>query len=69
MDFGAFPPLDMVIRTKGDVARRTSGFMAWWIGYAELFFSAMLYPDFDEHALQDAFSRYDSIADQRNFGT
>lgn len=46
MDLGKFPPVELVIRTKGDEAQRTSGFMARWIGYAELYFTAKTYPDF-----------------------
>jgi len=36
----------MVIRTKSEVAQRTSGFASWAIGYAELYFSDVLCPDF-----------------------
>ena len=31
MDLGDLPVVEMVIRTKGDEAQRTSGFMARWI--------------------------------------
>ena len=31
LEFSSLEPLDMVIRTKGDKAHRTSGFMSRWI--------------------------------------
>lgn len=46
MDLGSLPPVELVIRTKGDEAQRTSGFMARRIGYAELYFTAKTYPAF-----------------------
>lgn len=46
MDLGNLPTVDLVIRTKGDEAQRTSGFMARWIGYAELYFTPKTYPAF-----------------------
>lgn len=67
LDFWTLPPVDLVIRTKGDVARRTSGFMARWIGYAELYFSEKKFPDLDFPEIQKILARFDSISDQRNF--
>ncbi len=68
LDFWSLPPLDMVIRTKGDTAHRTSWFMARWIGYAELYFAKEYYPAFTTDHLDEALRRYDSIAPERNFG-
>lgn len=67
LDFWPITPLDMVIRTKGERAHRTSGFMTRWIGYAELYFSKEYYPAFTTAHLDEAFVRYDSVADERNF--
>ncbi|USN54509.1 MAG: undecaprenyl diphosphate synthase family protein [Candidatus Peribacteria bacterium] len=68
LDFGDVAPVDLVIRTKGDVARRLSGFMSWWIGYAELYFTAAKFPEFDISELEKALIWYDSICEERNFG-
>lgn len=68
MDFADMPALDLVIRTKASSAMRTSGFMARWIGYAELYFARELYPDFWPEQIEKALQWYDSIADERNFG-
>lgn len=61
MDCGTLPQVDLVIRTKGDLARRTSSFMWRRIGYAELFFSSTLYPAFTVQELREALERYDTI--------
>jgi len=68
MDLGQFPSIDLVIRTKAKVAQRLSGFMTRWIGYAELYFSEKYFPDFDVAELQKSLERFDSVAQQRNFG-
>lgn len=67
LDFGKFPPVDLVIRTKWDKASRVSWFMLWWIGYAELFFSKLKFPAFGIKALEEALHRYDSVVQRRNF--
>lgn len=68
MDLWIFPPIELVIRTKAQVAKRLSGFMTWRIGYAELYFSEKYFPDFDVASLQESLERFDSIAQYRNFG-
>ncbi len=68
LDFAEFPPIELVIRTKWELAKRLSGFMLWWIGYAQLYFTATKCPDFREEELKKALERFDSIADKRNFG-
>lgn len=68
LDFAKQPCVDFVIRTKGNKAQRTSGFMSRWIGYAELYFSDQLYPDFSIQDLKQALDRYSSVVNDRNFG-
>jgi undecaprenyl diphosphate synthase len=52
LDTGECPEPDLIIRTSGE--QRLSGLMAWQSVYAELFFSPVHFPDFDEFRLQDA---------------
>lgn len=68
LDFNNAPMVDLVVRTKGDIAQRTSGFMAWWIGYAELYFTKTYFPAFNSEELEKALQWYNSIAEWRNFG-
>ena len=55
---------DLLIRTGGE--RRISNFLLWQCAYSELFFSACLWPDFDEAALDEAIA--DFAARERRFG-
>lgn len=66
LDTAALPQqtVDLVIRTSGEW--RTSGFMPLQSLYAEYYFSPLLFPDFDSHALQIAFNEYSSR--KRRFG-
>ncbi|MEO0442157.1 MAG: polyprenyl diphosphate synthase [Pseudomonadota bacterium] len=58
------PPLDLLIRTGGEY--RISNFLLWQAAYAELYFSPLLWPDFDRFALSEAIA---SFADrERRFG-
>jgi len=60
----ALPDLDLIIRTGGD--QRLSNFLLWDAAYAELYFTDVLWPDFDENCLKKAlewFSKRD-----RRFG-
>jgi undecaprenyl diphosphate synthase len=68
LDFGDLPVIDLVIRTKSEEAQRVSGFMSRWIGYAELYFSQLTFPDFAPTELQKAIERWSDRADKRNFG-
>lgn len=68
LDFGSVDPVDLVIRTKGEIARRISGFMLRWIGYAELFFSKVNFPDFSTEKLKEALVWFNERASSRNFG-
>jgi undecaprenyl diphosphate synthase len=68
MDLWRFPPVELVIRTKGDIATRLSGFLSRWIGYAELYFTSTKFPDFGPAHFDQAVERFDQIAAQRNYG-
>ena len=68
MDLWNLPVIDYVIRTKWDVSCRTSGYMARWIWYAELFFTKTLYPAFTIDELKTALAHYEQIVQYRNFG-
>ena len=50
------PPLDLVIRTSGEY--RLSNFMLWQASYAELYFTKVYFPDFDEHEFDLALEEY-----------
>ncbi len=68
LELWSIPPVDLVIRTKGEQAHRTSGFMSRWIGYAELYFTSIKCPAFDVAEYKKALERFDSISTERNFG-
>lgn len=58
------PEPDLLIRTSGEI--RISNFLLWQIAYAELYFTPILWPDFDERALEDALAFY--AKRERRFG-
>jgi undecaprenyl diphosphate synthase len=58
------PDLDLLIRTSGEV--RLSNFLLWQSAYAELLFTPVLWPDFDEKAFNEALAQFS--ARQRRFG-
>lgn len=58
------PPLDLLIRTGGEL--RISNFLLWQAAYAELYFSPLLWPEFDGVALEEAIA--DFYQRQRRFG-
>ena len=47
---------DMIIRTGGEL--RLSNFMLYQGAYSELYFTDILWPDFDENALDDALNEF-----------
>ena len=58
------PDHDLFIRTGGE--QRVSNFMLWQLAYTELYFTATLWPDFDQNSLEDAIKSFKSR--QRRFG-
>lgn len=64
LETAGLPNLDLLIRTSGEV--RLSNFLLWQAAYAELLFTPVLWPDFDEKCLNDAIEQF--AARQRRFG-
>ena len=62
--FAGLPEPDLFIRTGGE--QRISNFILWQIAYTELYFTPLLWPDFDQRALESALQDYASR--QRRFG-
>ncbi|MDR0217330.1 MAG: (2E,6E)-farnesyl-diphosphate-specific ditrans,polycis-undecaprenyl-diphosphate synthase [Enterobacteriaceae bacterium] len=56
--------VDLVIRTGGE--HRISNFLLWQIAYAELYFTDILWPDFDETAFEGAIHAF--AKRERRFG-
>lgn len=50
------PDIDLLVRTSGE--HRTSGFMLYRAEYAELYFTDVLWPDFDEIELGKSLTEY-----------
>ena len=50
------PEPDLFIRTGGE--KRISNFLLWQLAYTELYFTDLLWPDFDKNALAAAISSY-----------
>ena len=59
-----YPKLDLLIRTSGEI--RISNFLLWQLGYAELYFTDVYWPDFNEKELDKAIINYQSR--NRRFG-
>lgn len=58
------PDPDLFIRTGGE--QRISNFLLWQLAYTELYFTEILWPAFDERALDEALDSY--ARRQRRFG-
>ncbi|MCI4646315.1 MAG: isoprenyl transferase [Hyphomonadaceae bacterium] len=56
LDTRDLPDPDLLIRTSGE--HRISNFLLWQCAYAELVFSDVLWPDFDETALRAAVTEF-----------
>ena len=61
----ALPHPDMLIRTGGE--QRISNFLLWQCAYSELYFTPLLWPDFDAGQLDLAIAEFGQR--QRRFGT
>ncbi|QOI11159.1 di-trans,poly-cis-decaprenylcistransferase [Blochmannia endosymbiont of Colobopsis nipponica] len=57
-------PVDLVIRTGGE--HRISNFLLWQIAYAELFFTDVLWPDFNDTVFENALNSF--AKRERRFG-
>ncbi|WAH35376.1 isoprenyl transferase [Alicyclobacillus dauci] len=64
LDTAGLPPLDLVIRTSGEI--RLSNFLIWQSAYAELWFTDVLWPDFNKDELYKAIVEYGGR--KRRFG-
>ena len=58
------PAVDLLIRTSGE--HRISNFLLWQIAYAELYFTDVLWPDFNEEHLYEAIISFQKR--ERRFG-
>jgi len=58
------PDPDLLIRPGGET--RISNFLLWQLAYGEMYFSDVLWPDFDEREIDRAIAAY--AARNRRFG-
>lgn len=58
------PDPDLLVRTGGEM--RISNFLLWQLAYTEMYFSDVLWPDFDAQALDEAISAFSNR--ERRFG-
>ena len=58
------PDPELIIRTGGE--NRLSGFLLWQSAYSELYFTEVLWPDFNKEELEKAIMEYNNR--KRNFG-
>ena len=59
-----YPPLDLMIRTSGEY--RISNFLLWQMAYSELYFTDVLWPDFNKDELIKALVNFQNR--NRRFG-
>jgi undecaprenyl diphosphate synthase len=64
ISLGNLPEPDLFIRTGGE--QRISNFLLWQLAYTELYFSPLLWPDFNDEAFIAALADYSQR--QRRFG-
>ena len=64
LSLAPLPEPDLFIRTGGEA--RISNFLLWHLAYTELYFSPVLWPDFDEAAFQEALAEF--AQRERRFG-
>lgn len=65
LDHPEVPDPDLVVRTGEE--SRISNFLLWQLAYSELYFSAKLWPDWQEEDLQEALAEF--ARRERRFGT
>ena len=58
------PDVDLLIRTSGE--KRISNFLLWKISYAELYFTNILWPEFNKNHFYKAIINYQKR--ERRFG-
>jgi len=56
--YNDLPSVDLLIRTSGEI--RISNFMLYSLSYAELYFTSVCFPDFDENEFDKALFDYQS---------
>jgi undecaprenyl diphosphate synthase len=59
LDAAELPDPDLLTRTGGEW--RVSNFMLWEIAYTEIYFTDILWPDFEGNALDNAIAWYDGM--------
>jgi len=64
LDTRGMPDPDLLIRTGGE--ERVSNFLLWQLAYTELYFTPLLWPDFDDAAFTEALEAFRGR--QRRFG-
>jgi len=64
LDTAGAAPVDLIIRSSGEV--RLSNFLLWQAAYAELWFTPVLWPDFDEDVLRQGAEAF--AARERRYG-
>jgi undecaprenyl diphosphate synthase len=64
LDTKDIPVVDVLIRTGGE--KRISNFLLWQVAYAELFFTDMMWPDFNSQEFEDILNKFGTI--HRRFG-
>lgn len=64
MNMSDLSPVDLLIRTGGE--QRISNFLLWQLAYAELHFTDVLWPDFDDTAFSEAIAAF--VGRERRFG-
>ena len=62
--FNDLPEIDLLIRTSGEY--RISNFMLWQMAYSEMYFTDVLWPDFNEEELDKALDSFNNR--NRRFG-
>ncbi|MBP5159436.1 MAG: isoprenyl transferase [Lachnospiraceae bacterium] len=64
LDTADIPDPDLLVRTSGE--QRISNFLLWQLAYSEMYFTDVLWPDFDEKELEKAIEYFNTR--DRRFG-